>query len=698
MNVAESIAEILKQENATNRLAIRSDPCGNLPCARISDPRSCDGEGPGPVCTAMTDARSRTTSGIGVVAMLHGTAVETACGAHARAFGESWPVPAWPMAYPRRPAHIPPRLRLDTGSASGRRGREATDGRPGWRNRPSARAAALDPVLRDPYRPRRPRCKGRFASPRAGREPAVPICTGLGGKAAFREDRPLCPGTGGVPLRRPVRAWRDRADLIFEVGCSVAEAASNVALLAERTILRAMPDPLEHDPDAPSQVGLAGGGGLAPQAMTGKPVDEPIRGRSAAVARIARESREWTEEWLPALTGGTTPLDPDRVLRDLQPSVVSSDIVLAHDVGGPHDRSDRSGPFRKSAVPRSCSNWGRTAQRSCGDGGVPGERGCPTRKRRASTCRARRRSALQARSSERRCANGSRSSRSCSTTSRWSRRSHADSEMRNPNAWGLGSSQIASLRSQCSGQEGPIEPWRHDCSATQTEKISPVVAGSAAWDHRARWSSSSGSCRHPPGSTGPPTSPATTRPWRTSAGRAGSAFRNRTRPAGDRARKGRSGTRPAGIARGGRRGHRGCPAAGPTCWPCGAPHREAAARTGTLRMRRSSPRILLWNASTLPNATIAAGTTRRDRSGRSLGSSVNSARDLTPAAGARDGRRNPAGRQGGTSGTWPGVAANRETKSDGAGSNRRARRCCAGGVRPAWLPTDGMREIRIVVG
>ena len=65
------------------------------------------------------------------------------------------------------------------------------------------------------------------------------------------------------------------------------------------------------------------------------------------------------------------------------------------------------------------------------------------------------------------------------------RRSHADSEMRNPNAWGLGSSQIASLRSQGSGQEGPIEPWRHDCSATQTEKISPVVAGSAAWDHRA---------------------------------------------------------------------------------------------------------------------------------------------------------------------------------------------------------------------
>ena len=65
-------------------------------------------------------------------------------------------------------------------------------------------------------------------------------------------------------------------------------------------------------------------------------------------------------------------------------------------------------------------------------------------------------------------------------------RADTNSETRNPNVLGLGSSQIASLRSQCSGQEGPIAPWRHDCSATQTEKTSPVAAGSAAWDHRAR--------------------------------------------------------------------------------------------------------------------------------------------------------------------------------------------------------------------
>ncbi len=66
-------------------------------------------------------------------------------------------------------------------------------------------------------------------------------------------------------------------------------------------------------------------------------------------------------------------------------------------------------------------------------------------------------------------------------------RAGTNSETRNPNALGLGSSQIASLRRlQVSCQEGPIEPWRHDCSATQTEKISPVVAGSAAWDHHAR--------------------------------------------------------------------------------------------------------------------------------------------------------------------------------------------------------------------
>ncbi len=51
--------------------------------------------------------------------------------------------------------------------------------------------------------------------------------------------------------------------------------------------------------------------------------------------------------------------------------------------------------------------------------------------------------------------------------------------------WGLRHHR-SPLDRNFSRREGLMEPWQHDCSATQTEKISPIAAGLAAWDRRAR--------------------------------------------------------------------------------------------------------------------------------------------------------------------------------------------------------------------
>jgi len=133
------------------------------------------------------------------------------------------------------------------------------------------------------------------------------------------------------------------------------------------------------------------------------------RDASTVAAEIAASHKEWLAKWMPKLTSNDAPLNPYRVLWDLQHTVDINNTIITHDAGSPRDQLS---PFWKPVEPLSYIGWGKTTQLGYGLGLAMGAKlAKPTSS--ASTSGAMRRSASPAWTLRPRCASGSRSCRSC---------------------------------------------------------------------------------------------------------------------------------------------------------------------------------------------------------------------------------------------------------------------------------------------
>ena len=89
------------------------------------------------------------------------------------------------------------------------------------------------------------------------------------------------------------------------------------------------------------------------------------RDATAVAAEIAASHKEWLAKWMPKLTHNDAPLNPYRVLWDLQHTVDIDNTIITHDAGSPRDQLS---PFWKSVEPLSYIGWGKTTQLGYGLG------------------------------------------------------------------------------------------------------------------------------------------------------------------------------------------------------------------------------------------------------------------------------------------------------------------------------------------
>ncbi|HWX61701.1 thiamine pyrophosphate-requiring protein [Bradyrhizobium sp.] len=368
----------------------------------------------------MADAISRVSSGrrIGAFCMQHGPGAENAMGGVAQCFGESVPVLVLPMGYARRISNIEPNFnssqamkafskssepiilasevcnifrRAFTRLKNGRGGPviveipsdmwneevgEPLDYTPVLRTRSAAdpvhvkEAAELLVAARRPviyagqgvhYARAWPQLR------RLAERLAIPVVTSLGGKSSFPETHPLSLGSGGVAMPRAVPKFLAGADVIFGIGCSFTETSFAVAMPKGKTIIHSTLDPNHLNKDVEAKIGLTGDAGLVLDALLdeiGKQVTAD-RDASAVTAEIAAVHKEWLAKWLPKLTSSDAPLNPYRVLWELQHTVDINNTIITHDAGSPRDQLS---PFWRAVAPLSYLGWGKTTQLGYGLG------------------------------------------------------------------------------------------------------------------------------------------------------------------------------------------------------------------------------------------------------------------------------------------------------------------------------------------
>ena len=369
----------------------------------------------------MADAYSRLSSGkkFGVFAMQHGPGAENAFGGVAQAYSESAPILVLPAGYPRRLAHYYPNFNstlnmqhvtkwaepLTMGRALPEVMRRAfaqlKNGRPGpvlvelpmdvlnedvpegWEHEPSPairtapdprdveRAAAVlagasNPVI---YAGQGVHYAEAWPELKALAERwNIPVTTSLEGKSAFPETHPLSLGSGGRAIPRPVKQFLEEADVIFGVGCSFALTAFGVPMPKGKTIIHATLDPMDLNKDVPAQHAMLGDAKLTLQSLM-RAMDEhdtaPADGRKRVGEKIAAIREQWLKEWMPKLTSESTPLNPYRVLHELQQAVDMDNTIITHDAGSPRDQLS---PFWSSTRPLSYIGWGKTTQLGYGLG------------------------------------------------------------------------------------------------------------------------------------------------------------------------------------------------------------------------------------------------------------------------------------------------------------------------------------------
>src|SRR5688572_23380017 len=197
---------------------------------------------------------------------------------------------------------------------------------------------------------------------------AIPVTTSLEGKSAFPETHPLSLGSGGLAIPQAVRTFLDKSDLIFGIGCSFTETNFGVKMPAGARIIQATLDPGDINKDVPVALGIAGDAKIVLEAMLAevrklhgnKPKDH-----KAVAKEISDTNEPWLAKWMPKLTSNDAPLNPYRVLWELQKTVDIANTIITHDAGSPRDQLS---PFWKSTTPLSYIGWGKTTQLGAGLG------------------------------------------------------------------------------------------------------------------------------------------------------------------------------------------------------------------------------------------------------------------------------------------------------------------------------------------
>ena len=378
----------------------------------------------------MADAYSRMTRGkkMGVFAMQHGPGTENAYGGVAQAYSESIPVLVLPQGYARRLAHVPDNynatvqmagvtksaepinLAAETANIMRRAFTQLRNGRP----RPALVEIPYDmngeevpeplvyePVVRTRFAPEPDAIEAAAKALVAAKRPviyagqgvhwaegyaelqrlaellAAPVCTSLEGKSAFDETHPLALGSGGAAIPKTVRHFLEQADLILGIGCSFSQTAFGVSMPAGKTLIHNTLDETDLNKTYPTRYALLGDARLTLSMLIeacGRLLGG-ARDPSAVAAEIKAVEAEWMKDWTPLLTSSEAPLNPYRVLWELQQTVDKSNVIITHDAGSPRDQLT---PFWKSTAPLSYIGWGKTTQLGYGLGLAMGAKlACP---------------------------------------------------------------------------------------------------------------------------------------------------------------------------------------------------------------------------------------------------------------------------------------------------------------------------------
>lgn len=189
----------------------------------------------------------------------------------------------------------------------------------------------------------------------------VPVMTTLQGKSAFPEDHPL--SLGGCAATGPLTAarWLAESDVIFGAGSGLGISSYDAPIPKGKVAIQLTVDERDFNRDYATDHLLLGDARLVLRQMI-EEVQRQLgaegrKGDNRVPREVAAVTKEWLDEWMPKLTSEEVPINPYRVIWDLQQAVDLRNTIATHDAGTPRDHMV---PFWKALEPNSYVGWGKS--------------------------------------------------------------------------------------------------------------------------------------------------------------------------------------------------------------------------------------------------------------------------------------------------------------------------------------------------
>ena len=188
----------------------------------------------------------------------------------------------------------------------------------------------------------------------------IPVFTTMQGKSAFPENHPLSLGTGGRTRPKMVMHFLKKADIIFAIGSSCTKEPFTTDLPEGKTLIQSTIDEIDIAKDYPVAEAIVGDAKHVLRQL----IDEVKMKRSlakmnstAVVNELSAVKEEWLTDWMPKLNSEEVPINPYRIIWELNKAVDKEKTVVTHESGGPRDQLI---PFYEVTTPGGYIGWGKT--------------------------------------------------------------------------------------------------------------------------------------------------------------------------------------------------------------------------------------------------------------------------------------------------------------------------------------------------
>ncbi|MCZ6887058.1 MAG: thiamine pyrophosphate-requiring protein [Gammaproteobacteria bacterium] len=189
----------------------------------------------------------------------------------------------------------------------------------------------------------------------------APVITTMQGKSAFPDDHPLALGSANRTAPKTVWKWLGESDTVFAVGSGLTRTGFGIDVPPGKFLIHSNVSADEINKDYTVDVGMIGDARLTMELMIdevkGEIGENGRRGDNMLAQEIASVKAEWLAEWEPLLNSDETPINPYRVVNEINKTVDHENTVVTHDAG---NHRYQIMPFYKATKPYGYIGWGKT--------------------------------------------------------------------------------------------------------------------------------------------------------------------------------------------------------------------------------------------------------------------------------------------------------------------------------------------------